>query len=67
MATAAKDAINILGAGLCGSLLAIMLARRGFPVTVRELRSDPRATEVAAGRSINLAMSARGIRGLKPM
>ncbi len=65
MAAAARDSINILGAGLCGSLLAIMLARRGFPVTVRELRSDPRTTEVAAGRSINLAMSARGIRGLK--
>lgn len=56
---------NILGAGLCGSLLAILLARRGFAVTVRELRSDPRTTRVAAGRSINLALSARGIRGLR--
>ena len=65
MANVEKDPMNILGAGLCGSLLAIMLARRGFPVTVRELRSDPRTTEVAAGRSINLAMSSRGIRGLK--
>ncbi len=57
--------LNILGAGLCGSLLAIMMARRGYSVCVRELRSDPRRTQVAAGRSINLALSARGIRGLK--
>jgi len=60
-----RETINILGAGLCGSLLAILLARRGFPVTVRELRADPRTTEQAAGRSINLALSARGIRALK--
>jgi len=57
--------VNILGAGLCGSLLAVMLAKRGFSVCVRELRSDPRTTRVAAGRSINLALSARGIRGLR--
>ena len=60
-----KVHINILGAGLCGSLLAIMLAKRGYPVTIREMRSDPRKAKLAAGRSINLALSARGIRGLK--
>ncbi|MDH4109187.1 MAG: FAD-dependent monooxygenase [Gammaproteobacteria bacterium] len=57
--------IDIVGAGLCGSLLGIMLARRGYAVTIRELRADPRRAKVAAGRSINLALSARGIRGLK--
>ncbi|MDX1481553.1 MAG: FAD-dependent monooxygenase, partial [Woeseiaceae bacterium] len=61
----AREPIEILGAGLCGSLLAVMLAKRGFPVTVREARPDPRGTQQSAGRSINLALSARGIRALK--
>lgn len=61
----AREPIDILGAGLCGSLLSVMLARRGYPVRIRELRPDPRNTEAAAGRSINLALSARGIRALK--
>lgn len=60
-----KAKINILGAGLCGSLLSIMLARQGFPVTIRELRPDPRKARQVAGRSINLALSARGMRGLR--
>lgn len=57
--------MNIFGAGLCGSLLAIILSRHGYPVTVREARPDPRTAILAAGRSINLALSSRGIRGLK--
>jgi len=57
--------VNIIGAGLAGSLLAILLAKRGFPVTVYERRSDPRAVAAIGGRSINLALAARGIRGLK--
>lgn len=57
--------MTILGAGLCGSLLSIVLARRGMKVTVIERRSDPRTTEAIGGRSINLAMSARGIRALR--
>lgn len=56
---------DILGAGLCGSLLAILLARLGFTVTVREARQDPRLETHTAGRSINLALSSRGIRGLE--
>ncbi len=59
------ERINVFGAGLCGSLLSIMLARHGYPVTIRELRADPRGAEHVAGRSINLALSSRGIRGLK--
>jgi kynurenine 3-monooxygenase len=57
--------VNIVGAGLAGSLLAILLGRRGYAVTVYERRPDPRLTTVDAGRSINLALAARGIRGLQ--
>jgi kynurenine 3-monooxygenase len=57
--------INIVGAGLAGSLLAILLAKRGFKVTVYERRPDPRLAPVDSGRSINLALAARGIRGLE--
>jgi kynurenine 3-monooxygenase len=56
--------VNIIGAGLAGSLLAILLAKRGFKVTVYERRADPRVKTVDGGRSINLALAARGIRGL---
>jgi kynurenine 3-monooxygenase len=57
--------VNIVGAGLAGSLLAILLARRGYRVTVYERRADPRTVDLDAGRSINLALAARGIRGLE--
>jgi kynurenine 3-monooxygenase len=57
--------VNVVGAGLAGSLLAILLARRGFKVTVYERRGDPRAGTVNGGRSINLALASRGIRGLE--
>jgi kynurenine 3-monooxygenase len=57
--------VNVIGAGLAGSLLAILLARRGFQVTVYERRPDPRLATTNSGRSINLALAARGIRGLQ--
>ncbi len=57
--------ITILGAGLCGALLAIILARRGIAVTMLERLPDPRVKRVASNRSINLALAARGIRGLR--
>jgi kynurenine 3-monooxygenase len=57
--------VNIIGAGLSGSLLAILLAKRGLPVTVYEHRPDPRHFIADSGRSINLALAARGLRGLK--
>ncbi len=59
------NGVNIIGAGLAGSLLAILLARRGLPVTVYERRPDPRMAKQDSGRSINLALAARGIRGLE--
>jgi kynurenine 3-monooxygenase len=61
----AAAGVNIIGAGLAGSLLAILLAKRGFDVTVYERRPDPRLAVADSGRSINLALAARGIRGLK--
>jgi kynurenine 3-monooxygenase len=60
-----RERVTIVGAGLCGSLLAIMLKRRGCDVSVLERRADPRAGKAVAGRSINLALSARGIRALR--
>lgn len=60
-----KQNVHILGAGLCGSLLSILLARRGYAVTVLERQPDPRVHKVAAGRSINLALASRGIRALQ--
>jgi kynurenine 3-monooxygenase len=57
--------VIIVGAGLAGSLLSIYLARRGFGVEVFEARPDMRTTEIAGGRSINLALSDRGIAALR--
>ncbi len=56
--------LTIVGAGLVGSLLAVLLARRGHDVEVFERRSDPRRVGYEGGRSINLAMAARGLRAL---
>ncbi len=57
--------LNVIGAGLAGPLIAILLARRGFAATVYERRRDPRSSAAEAGRSINLALAARGIRALQ--
>ncbi len=56
--------VTILGAGLVGSLLAVILRKKGHEVTVYERRPDMRSATIAAGRSINLAMSARGWKAL---
>lgn len=57
--------ILIIGAGLCGSLLALRLGQRGYNVTVYEMRPDLRRTDISAGRSINLAFSDRGNKAIK--
>ena len=57
--------IGIIGGGLVGSLLSIYLAKRGYQVSVFERRGDPRKTSADEGRSINLALSNRGIRALE--
>ena len=54
----------VAGAGLGGALLATQLARQGFEVEVVERRQDPRRTGKAEGRSINLALSTRGLHAL---
>lgn len=59
-----KAEVALVGAGLVGSLLAILLAKRGFQVDVFERRPDMRKETISAGRSINLAISTRGIRAL---
>lgn len=60
-----KQTLNIIGAGLTGSLLSIMLARRGYKVTVYERSKDMRKQDNTGGRSINLALAHRGIRSLQ--
>lgn len=59
-----RPKVTIVGAGLVGSLLAILLARRGYTVHVVERRPDPRSGHVIGGRSINLALSDRGLLAL---
>jgi kynurenine 3-monooxygenase len=60
----AGDRVAIVGAGLAGCLLATLLGRRGIEVTMYERRPDPRITGPERGRSINLAISARGLEAL---
>jgi kynurenine 3-monooxygenase len=57
--------IRIVGAGPTGSLLAILMQRRGFEVALYETRPDPRDAGAESGRSINLALADRGIHALK--
>ncbi|MBK6675177.1 MAG: FAD-dependent monooxygenase [Proteobacteria bacterium] len=57
--------IHIIGAGPAGCVLALLLARRGQEVQLHERRGDPRSTTAEAGRSINLALAARGMRALE--
>src|SRR5437764_14012303 len=56
--------LTIVGAGPVGSLLALTLARRGLEVEVYERRPDMRRVDISAGRSINLAVSTRGLHAL---
>ena len=60
-----KDTITLIGSGLAGPLLAIELKTRGFPVGIYERRPDMRRVQISAGRSINLALSTRGIYALQ--
>ncbi|HNR15980.1 MAG TPA: NAD(P)/FAD-dependent oxidoreductase [Chitinophagaceae bacterium] len=60
-----KKNITIIGAGLVGSLLSIYLSKRGLQVKVFERRGDMRKEKMSAGRSINLALSDRGLLALE--
>jgi kynurenine 3-monooxygenase len=57
--------VGIVGAGPTGTLLAILLQRRGLKVTLYEGRGDPRGNSGESGRSINLALADRGMHALK--
>lgn len=60
-----RGKIAIAGAGLCGTMMAIKLAEYGYQVDLYERRSDLRKTDISAGRSINLAISDRGLNALE--
>ena len=62
--TAKPETISLIGAGLNGPLLALGLVQRGFRVEIYERRPDMRRERISAGRSINLALSTRGIHAL---
>jgi kynurenine 3-monooxygenase len=55
----------LIGSGLAGGLLAAYLGRRGYAVELYERRADPREGNIVGGRSINLALSTRGIHALQ--
>src|SRR6266576_7248155 len=55
----------LIGSGLAGGLLAAYLGRRGYEVDLYERRADPREGNIVDGRSINLAISTRGIYALE--
>lgn len=57
--------VAIVGAGLVGSLVGVLLRKRGLKVSIYEKRGDLRKVKIKNGRSINLALSDRGIRALK--
>ena len=56
---------TLIGSGLAGGLLAAYLGRRGYDVDLYERRADPREGNIVGGRSINLAISTRGIHALE--
>ncbi|GGK02518.1 kynurenine 3-monooxygenase [Pilimelia anulata] len=65
MSAPGGNRVAVVGAGLAGSLLACFLARRGHAVTLYERRPDPRGGAAERGRSINLALSERGLDALR--
>lgn len=62
---AADTPVTVIGAGLAGAMIAIVLARRGHRVQLCDRLPDMRSEDIPAGRSINLALAARGIRTLE--
>ena len=57
----------LIGSGLAGGLMAAYLGRRGYEVELYERRGDPREGNIVGGRSINLALSTRGIYALEQL
>ncbi len=61
------EKILVIGGGLSGSLMSVFLAKRGFEVHLFERRPDMRKNKISAGRSINLALSVRGLTALEKL
>src|SRR4029450_2741483 len=57
----------LIGSGLAGGLMSAYLGRRGYEVELYERRGDPREGNIVGGRSINLALSTRGIHALEQL
>ncbi len=57
--------VHVVGGGLVGPLMAVYLAQKGFDVELYERRPDMRRADIPAGRSINLAVTARGLKALE--
>eukprot|EP01108_Squamamoeba_japonica_P003176 TRINITY_DN2612_c0_g1_i1.p2 TRINITY_DN2612_c0_g1~~TRINITY_DN2612_c0_g1_i1.p2 ORF type:complete len:482 (-),score=267.20 TRINITY_DN2612_c0_g1_i1:37-1443(-) len=64
MSSSARPQVVISGAGLAGALQGIYFAKQGFDVEIFEMRPDMRSASIAAGKSINLALSDRGMDAL---
>ena len=62
-----KQRFTLIGSGLAGGLLAAYLGRRGYDIDLYERRADPREGNIVGGRSINLALSTRGIHALEQL
>jgi kynurenine 3-monooxygenase len=62
-----KTKFVLIGSGLAGGLLAAYLGRHGYEVDLYERRADPREGNIVGGRSINLALSTRGIHALEQL
>jgi kynurenine 3-monooxygenase len=62
-----KAKFVLIGSGLAGGLLAAYLGQRGYEVDLYERRADPREGNIVGGRSINLALSTRGIHALEQL
>lgn len=60
-----KTTITVVGGGLAGSLMAVYFAKKGYQVNLFERRPDMRKADISAGKSINLALSTRGLRALE--
>lgn len=58
---------TLIGSGLAGGMMAAFLGRRGYEVNLYERRADPHAGNLVGGRSINLALSTRGIHALEQL
>ena len=65
MKSSGNEKITIVGGGLSGPVMAMYLAKKGIRVDIYERRPDMRKENISAGRSINLAISKRGIAALE--